>query len=72
MGRPKKQENNEVLFVNEKILTVEEAAKIIKLKPRTIEERIRNGELKAHKVSDRKSMPWLILYSDLLKYVKED
>jgi excisionase family DNA binding protein len=56
---------NDVTILEE-VLTKEQVCSVLNLKPRTLDELMRTGKLKAHKVNAR----WVILKSDLIEYVK--
>jgi excisionase family DNA binding protein len=57
---------NSKVIINEEVLTKEQVCSVLNLKPRTLDELMRTGKLKAHKVNAR----WVILKSDLIDYVK--
>jgi excisionase family DNA binding protein len=57
---------NSKVIINEEVLTKEQVCAVLNLKPRTLDELMRTGKLKAHKVNAR----WVILKSDLIDYVK--
>jgi excisionase family DNA binding protein len=58
-------ERNDVT-ISEEVLTKEQVCTVLNLKPRTVEDLMRTGELRAYKVKAR----WVILKSDLISYIK--
>lgn len=51
--------------MNERILTVDQAAELLQLKPQTVREYIKAGKLKANKIGKS----WRILQSDVMALV---
>ncbi len=52
---------------DDRLLTIKEVAEYLRLDPKTVRRRIKDGELAAHKVGRQ----WRIAESDLKKYLRD-